>query len=252
MTTTPEHTAPAADADHNPDDDWWNEPPKDPVGPAGCRAACPIATSCPRTADDGGTHPTCAATDTTPAAPADGDPLTEAREDRRGTDMTEVVSRSVEAAASAAFGFGWLDLVIGAVQRGNASDADGNPVDWGRLQLKRNGLAVLVVTLVPLGDHTAARWVAQALNEYHFGAVFYPLGTALGFGLPVVLGQYVPGLTGTVCSGTVRAAAFTARALGRFAASRLGWILTRPLIWAAVCGLLIVTWRFLVHILTGA
>ncbi|MCM2394389.1 hypothetical protein [Streptomyces albipurpureus] len=269
MTMTPEHptvTDPAA-----PGEDWWDYPhgaptdtdPDSAAGKGGCCAACPIAAGCALASDS---YVTCPVTGAAPPpappvripAQHTGDDtgpemVDDTGSDGRGVDLAEVAGRGIEAAASAAFGFGWLDLVVGIAQRGNATDADGNPVDWGRLQLKRNSLCALVVSLVPIGDGgPAALRVAEFITDHGIGAAIYPVGTVLAFGLPVYFGQYVPGLAGALCRGTARAAVVVGRGLWRFATSRMGWVLTRPLIWAAVCGVLIVSWRFLVHVLTGA
>lgn len=243
------------------DEDWWrSETPTDlgrRVG--GCCAGCPIVAGCALASDS---YTTCPITGGTPPPPPPGNipaqytgPAAmpaEAAAATGGVDWSQVAGRGVETAVSAAFGFGWLDLATGLIERFNREDSEGNPVDWGRLQLKRNGLAILFVTCVPLGAHTAAQWVAHALHTYSLGAVYLPLGMALGCAGPVFAGQFAPDPLGGLCRALWAVSAATVRTAWRFCASSLGWIVTRPAIWAALCGLLIVTGRFLIHILTGA
>ncbi|MFI1259059.1 hypothetical protein ACH4U6_35625 [Streptomyces netropsis] len=221
------------------------------TGGPGCCTTCPLRPTCPVASDD---SPACAVTGSTPPPPPpshlpDAAPAAGVLE---RVDYTEIVSRGAEAAISGMFGFGWTDLLATAIERTNKWDADGNPVDWGRLQLKRNFLCLAVATLVPLGDHTAAVWVARTITTYGFTAPLVPAGMALGVGGSVFLGQYAPGLLGWVCHfGWSAGSALVSGAL-KFLRSRLGWIVTRPAIWAAIGGLLIVTGRPIVRILTGA
>ncbi|MFE7808520.1 hypothetical protein ACFU51_28385 [Streptomyces sp. NPDC057430] len=233
-----------------PPDDWWSTAPG--TGTGGCCATCPIASGCALYND---AYVTCPVTGSTPPPAPPGIPAqTVADHTATGrVDWTNVAGRGVEAVASAAFGFGWLDIATGLVERFNREDSEGNPIDWGRLQLKRNGLCILVATLVPLGDHTAAQWVARALRDFTLAdPVFLPAGAVLGAVLPVFAGQFAPGAIGGICRVAWGLVSFTARATWRFLASSLGWIVVRPAIWAGVCGLLIVSGRFLIRILTGA
>ncbi|WP_331740813.1 hypothetical protein [Streptomyces sp. NBC_01006] len=227
-------------------------PAADPT--VGCCFTCPIAAGCALFSD---AYVTCPVTGSTPppaptgAAPAQAAPPAP----NGGVDWTNVAGRGVEAAASAAFGFGWLDIATGLIERFNATDAEGNTVDWGRLQLKRNGLCILIATLVPLGDHTAAQWVAHTLPNLNLNLadpVFLPAGAALGAVLPVFAGQFAPGALGGICRAAWGAVAFTARTAWKFLTSPLGWIVIRPAVWGLLCGGLLLTWRFLVHVLTGA
>ncbi|MFF4286004.1 hypothetical protein ACFY0R_11850 [Streptomyces sp. NPDC001633] len=182
----------------------------------------------------------------TPAA----DALTDEPVVRR-FDVTDIASRGVEAAISGAFGFGWTDLATALIERSAVWDSEGNRVDWGRLQIKRNLLCIAVATTVPLGDHTATMWVADALRTYSFSAVFIPAGMFLGIVMPVFVGQFVPGIGG-LCRAAVSVTGLVGRAAWRFLSSRLGWVVTRPAIWAVLCGLATATWRFVVYRLTGA
>ncbi|MGG7572510.1 hypothetical protein [Streptomyces sirii] len=222
----------------------------------GCCTGCPIREGCALSAD---TYVSCPITGSTPPpappahipAPAPAvDAYEEAPAERR-FDVTAVASRGVEAAISGAFGFGWTDLATAVIERSARFDSDGNPVDWGRLQIKRNLLCIAVATTVPIGDHTATVWVADALRTYSIGVVLVPAGMALGFVMSVFVGQFVPGISG-LCRGVIRLGALSARAAWRLITSRLGWVVTRPAIWAVICGLATATWRFVVYRLTGA
>ncbi|MFF0754572.1 hypothetical protein [Streptomyces sp. NPDC004267] len=250
MTTgagSPRFTKPAT---ASPSQDWWSTAPGANAG--GCCAACPIASGCALYND---AYRTCPVTGSAPPPPPPGIPAQAAAEPTAagGVDWTNVAGRGVEAVASAAFGFGWLDIATGLIERFNREDSEGNPVDWGRLQLKRNGLCILVATLVPLGDHTAAQWVAHALHGFTLAdPIFAPAGAVLGTVLPVFFGRYVPGPLGGICRAAWGLVSLTARATWKFLTSSLGWIVIRPAIWASVCGLLIVSGRFLIRILTGA
>ncbi|WP_327156680.1 hypothetical protein [Streptomyces tubercidicus] len=222
----------------------------------GCCAKCPIREGCALAADTyvacpitGGTSPSAPPTRIPAPAPA-VDAYEEASAERR-FDVTAIASRGVEAAISGAFGFGWTDLATAVIERSARFDSEGNPVDWGRLQIKRNLLCIAVTTAVPIGDHTATVWVADALRTYSVGAVFVPAGIALGFVMPVFVGQFVPAIGG-LCRGAMRLGAVITRAAWRLLSSRLGWVITRPAIWAVICGLATATWRFVVYRLTGA
>ncbi|KUN57615.1 hypothetical protein AQJ46_46990 [Streptomyces canus] len=230
------------------------------AGDGGCCAGCPIAAGCALASD---VYVTCPITGSTPPpAPPAGVPElagSELQPDADpGTNWSDVASRGVETAVSAAFGFGWLDALIAIVQRSDGTDAQGNPVDWGRLQPRRNGLSILFVSFVPLGEHTAAAWVAQGLTEatdaylhYGLGAVFMPLGAGLVV-LPVLACREMNGVFGALCRGATGLVALAARIACKFLTSRLGWIVTRPALWAGGIGPLLLSWRFIVSRLTGA
>ncbi|MFF4950581.1 hypothetical protein [Streptomyces chattanoogensis] len=222
----------------------------------GCCAGCPIREGCALAAD---TYVSCPITGSTPPpappphipAPAPAvDAYEEAPAERR-FDVTAIASRGVEAAISGAFGFGWTDLATAVIERSARFDSEGNPVDWGRLQIKRNLLCIAVVTAVPIGEHTATVWVADALRTYSISTVFVPAGIALGFVMPVFVGQFVPAIGG-MCRAAIRLGALATHGAWRLLTSRLGWVVTRPAIWAVICGLATATWRFVVYRLTGA
>ncbi|MEU0630614.1 hypothetical protein [Streptomyces sp. NPDC005989] len=248
----------------------------------GCCATCPIRQGCALAAE---TYVVCPITGTVqpPAPPsrvldqhngtdlfaakttdaADIDTVTEVDGadaepgGRTGPDWTDVAGRAAEGMAAAALGVGWIDIATGLIERFNREDADGNPVDWGRLQLKRNGLAILAVTLVPLGDRTAAQWVAHVLDTHTLtDALFGPVGVAFGVIAPVLVGQVVPGPFGAICRGLVKTAALVGgtvwQAARKFLSSGLGWIVTRPVIWAIPCGLIVLTGRYFLRLFTGA
>ncbi|MFD3884005.1 hypothetical protein [Streptomyces microflavus] len=227
---------------------WWlSKEPQDPLagGTGGCCSGCPVRTGC-GVAND--TVDTCAVTGHQPPPPP---PPTDPAP--TGWDATEAASRGVESAISGLFGFGWADLAALVIERTNPFDADGNPVDWGRLQIKRNLLCIGLATLVPIDGTTPARWVANALNTGGVAyAVFAPAGAVLCVAGSLWLGSCAGGLLGDLCRLCLSAATAVSRALWKFARSGLGWILTRPAIWAAVCGVLIVSWDAIVHTLTGA
>lgn len=227
-----------------------------PAG-GGCCTGCPIREGCALAAD---TYVSCPITGSTPPpeppahipSPApDVDAYEEVPAERR-FDVTAVASRGMEAAISGAFGFGWTDLATAVIERSARFDSDGNSVDWGRLQIKRNLLCIAVATAVPIGDHTATVWVADALRTYGISAALVPAGAALAIVGPVFLGKHASNAFGALCKGLWGIAAFTSKALWRFLASGLGWIVTRPAIWAVICGLATATWRFVVYRLTGA
>ncbi|MFJ5802967.1 hypothetical protein [Streptomyces decoyicus] len=222
----------------------------------GCCTGCPIREGCALAAD---TYVSCPITGSTPPptppahtpAPAPAvDAYEEAPAERR-FDITAAASRGVEAAISGAFGFGWTDLATAVIERSARFDSEGNPVDWGRLQIKRNLLCIAVATAVPIGGHTATVWVADALRTYSVGVVLVPAGIALGAVMPVFVGQFVPGISG-LCRATVGVTSLISRGARRLLTSRLGWVVTRPAIWALICGLATATWRFIVYRLTGA
>ncbi|MFE9966772.1 hypothetical protein [Streptomyces sp. NPDC005525] len=229
---------------------WWlREQPQDPLagGADGCCSSCPVRTEC-GVANDAAEN--CAVTghQPSPAQPST-DPAT------TGWDVTEVASRGVESAISGLFGFDWADMAALVIERTNRFDADGDPVDWGRLQIKRNLLCIALATLVPMpiDGTTPARWVANALNTGGVAyAVIAPAGAMLCVAGSIWLGTLAPGVFGGLCRLCLSVTTAAGRAWWKFARSGLGWIITRPAIWAAACGILIVSWDAIVHTLTGA
>ncbi|MFI1265407.1 MULTISPECIES: hypothetical protein [Streptomyces] len=230
-----------------------------PAG-GGCCTDCPIRTGCALAAD---TYVVCPITGSAPPpAPPGRIPIqtavgaddTYADEPAAGRrfDVTAVASRGVEAAISGAFGFGWTDLATALIERSAVWDSEGNKVDWARLQIKRNLLCIAVATAVPLGDNTAAVWVAEALKTYSINAVFVPVGMGLAFVVPVFVGKHASNAFGVLCKALWGVTAVSARAAWALITSRLGWVITRPAIWAAICGITLATWRFVVYRLTGA
>ncbi|MBQ0975975.1 hypothetical protein KBZ00_33445 [Streptomyces sp. RK31] len=215
--------------------------------PAASCTGCPIRDTCVR-ADP--TLTECAVTGSAPPPalpshapfPAPGSEL----------DITEVVSRGVEKAVGAAFGFGWTDLLAAVIERTNATDSSGNEVDWSRLQLGRNLLCLAVVNLVPLHGAPASRWAADAFTAHGLEAPLVSAGAVLGAAGAVVIGAGINHPLGLLCRAALSVATTTGRLTWRLVRSRLGWIITRPVIWAGVSGLVIVTWRAVVHLLAGA
>ncbi|MCX4682326.1 hypothetical protein OG413_44905 [Streptomyces sp. NBC_01433] len=222
---------------------------KEPSGPAadGCCAGCPLSDTC-SLADP--VLARCAVTGAVPPPEPPHDPPSVTA----GTDLdlTEVVSRGVEKAVGAAFGLGWTDLLAAVIERTNSVDSEGNPVDWGRLQLPRNLLCLAVANIVPIQGAPASRWAADAFTGYGLAALLIPTGAVLTVAGAVCIGTLVGGPIGLLCSAALTVAKGAGQLTWRLICSRLGWIITRPLIWAGVSGLLIITWRALVRLLTGA
>lgn len=213
----------------------------------GCCLGCPISDTC-TLADLKLTR--CAVTGALPPPePPHHTPATTAGSD---LDITEVVSRGVEKAVGAAFGLGWTDLLAAVIERTHSTDAEGNEVDWSRLQLGRNLLCLAVANVVPIDGAPASRWVADAFAAHGPAAPLVSAGTVLGFAGAACIGTIVGGSVGLLCRDALTAARSAGRLAWRFLCSRLGWIITRPVIWAGVSGLVILTWRALVHLLAGA
>ncbi|MYQ91475.1 hypothetical protein GTY20_09110 [Streptomyces sp. SID4946] len=144
------------------------------------------------------------------------------------------------------------NVAVAVADRAPSRD-DGNDVDWGRLQPVRNLLSIAGATLVPVGHTTAALWVADSISRGGITApVFAPLGAILAPAGAVLLGRLAPGVIGLVCDLAWKALACTGRGLLRLVRSPHGWIITRPALWAAGIGVLIVSWRAATHFLTGA
>lgn len=217
------------------------------AAPHGCCLGCPISDTC-TLADPKLTR--CAVTGALPPPePPHHTPATTAGSD---LDITEVVSRGVEKAVGAAFGLGWTDLLAAVIERTHSTDAEGNEVDWSRLQLGRNLLCLAVANVVPIDGTPASRWVADAFAAHGPAAPLVSAGTVLGFVGAACIGTIVGGSIGLLCHAAMTAAKSAGRLAWRFLCSRLGWIITRPVIWAGVSGLVILTWRALVHLLAGA
>ncbi|WP_405844563.1 hypothetical protein [Streptomyces sp. NBC_01518] len=217
---------------------WWaGGQAAEPI-PVGCCSVCPVASGCPLRSQ---TALRCAVTgDQPPPPPPVITPdLAEAVGQDPVVAMTETVS--------------WADVTVAVAEQAPSRDGGGNDPDWGRLQPVRNLLSIAVVTVLPVGGTTVARWVADSIAS---GGITAPVLTPLGFVLAgagaVFLGQLVPGLTGFVCELAWKALAFTGRGLVRLVRSPRGWIITRPALWAAGIGVLIVSWRAATHFLTGA
>jgi hypothetical protein len=143
----------------------------------------------------------------------------------------------------------WADVTAAVAEQAPSRDGGGN--DPG--QPVRNLLSIAVVSFLPVGGTTAARWVADSISS---GGITAPVLTPLGFVLvgtgAVFLGQLVPGFPGFVCELAWKALVLTGRGLVRLVRSPRGWIITRPALWAAGIGVLIVSWRAATHFLTGA
>ncbi|KPC68377.1 hypothetical protein ADL27_56905 [Streptomyces sp. NRRL F-6602] len=148
---------------------------------------------------------------------------------------------------------GLMEAVTGLIDRLHPESADGDPDYRAVLQPLRNGWGIGVALLVPVGSqpmaHTVADWFA---NGGIAGLVFAPLGGVLMAVVVVWLGSHAPGALGAIL-GAVRALAVrgTTGALALMR-SRWGWLITRPLVWALILGVLIVIGRPIVRILTGA
>ncbi|MGW1616419.1 hypothetical protein ACWCQZ_44630 [Streptomyces sp. NPDC002285] len=214
--------------------------------PAACCAGCPLSGTCTR-ADP--TLTRCAVTGTVP--PPEPPPYTPSTATGAELDITEVVS-GVKTAVGAAFGLDWTGLLAAVIERTNATDSSGNEVDWGRLQPGRNLLCLAVVNLVPLHGAPASRWAADAVTAHGLAAPLVPAGAVLSVAGALLIGAGINHPFGLLCRAAVSVATTAGRLTWRFARSRLGWILTRPVIWTGVSGLVIVTWRAAVHLLAGA
>jgi hypothetical protein len=217
--------------------DWWVGSQAAEPTPVGCCSVCPVAANCPLRADSA---VRCAVTgDQPPPAPPAIAP-----------DLAEAVSHDL--AAAVAETVSWADVTAAVADRSPGRD-DGNDVDWGRLQPVRNLLSIAVVSFVPVGHTTAALWVADTITRGGITApILVPLGAVLAGTGAVLLGRIAPGLIGVVCDLAWKALMLTGRGLVRLVRSPRGWIITRPALWAAGIGVLIVSWRAATHFLTGA
>lgn len=217
---------------------WWADGQRTEPPPVGCCSVCPVASGCPlrslsavRCAVTGDQPP--------PPPPVITPDLAEAVAQVPAVAMAETVS--------------WADVTASVAEQAPSRDGDGNDPDWGRLQPVRNLLSIAVVSFLPVGGTTAARWVADSITS---GGITAPVLTPLGFVLAgtgaVFLGQLVPGFPGFVCELAWKALVLTGRCLVCLVRSPRGWIITRPALWAAGIGVLIVSWRAATHFLTGA
>ncbi|MGW6293832.1 hypothetical protein [Streptomyces sp. NPDC055058] len=219
------------------DHDWWASGQAAEPRAVGCCSRCTVAVNCPLRADSAAR---CAVTgDQPPPAPPVMAP------DVDETDSYDLAGAVAETVSLA-------EVAASVAERAPSRD-DGNDVDWGRLQPVRNLLSIAVAGFLPLGQTTAAGWVADSISHGGITApVFAPLGAVLVGTGAVLLGRLAPGVIGLVCDLAWKALAFTGRGLLRLVRSPRGWIITRPALWAAGIGVLIVSWHAATHFLTGA
>ncbi len=218
--------------------DWWAGGQSAEPLPVGCCSVCPVASGCPLRADSA---VRCAVTGDQPPPPP---PVI-------SPDLAEAVGQ--DPAVAVAETVSWADVTAAVAEQAPSRDGGGNDPDWGRLQPARNLLSIAMVSFVPVGGTTAARWVADSISSGGITApVLTPLGLVLAGTGAVFLGQFVPGFPGFVCELAWKALALTGRGLVRLVCSPRGWIITRPALWAAGIGVLIVSWRAATHFLTGA
>ncbi|WP_424217728.1 hypothetical protein ACN20G_36835 (plasmid) [Streptomyces sp. BI20] len=264
--TTDAAAEPGAGADEFPV--FYRKPEDAPVGLC---AGCPIRPGCALASDEYRTCPVTGAgapsgpvgipaQGSAPAAEAyadpdldlDGAPEAVASRPDRSAAWADAAGRTAEAAVSAALGLSWVDLAIGLATGLNRHDSEGNEIDWARLQLRRNALAIGAATMIPLGDHTATMWVVEFLRDLRVGDLPTLPAMTLGLALPLLVGQVVPGPIGGICRATCHGAAVLGRWTWKFLNGRLGWLVTRPAIWAAICGFGFLTGRWFIRLLTGA
>ncbi|MFE9000597.1 hypothetical protein ACFYOY_00370 [Streptomyces sp. NPDC007875] len=216
--------------DTGADEPWWAGGHEAEPTPVGCCSVCPVASGCPLRSESA---VRCAVTGDQPPSPPPG----------IAPDLAEAVAETAS----------WADVTVAVAERAPSRDDKGNDVDWGRLQPVRNLLSIAVVNFVPVGGTTAARWVADSISSGGITApVLAPLGFVLAGTGAVFLGQLVPGFPGLVCELAWKALVHTGRGLVRLVRSPRSWIVTRPALWAAGIGVLIVSWRAVTHFLTGA
>ncbi|MEU9658736.1 hypothetical protein [Streptomyces chartreusis] len=218
------------------DEPWWADRQSSEPAPAGCCSGCPVASGCPLRSLSA---VRCAVTGDQPPPPPPV--ITPELAEAIGQDPAEAVVETV------------ADATAAVAEQAPSRDGGGNDPDWGRLQPVRNLLSIAVVSFLPVGGTTAARWVADSISS---GGITAPVLTPLGFVLAgtgaVFLGQLVPGFPGFVCELAWKALALTGQGLVRLVRSPRGWIITRPALWSAGIGVLIVSWRAVTHFLTGA
>jgi len=158
----------------------------------------------------------------------------------------EAADHGMEEAVAGLVRSGWSDVAEAAIERAQAVHGT-DPTDWSRLQIGRNLLSAA------LAGTTAAGWVARSITTHGItGPAYTAAGAALAVGGAVWLGRHAPGPLGALCGVGWSLLSAAAMHLWRFVRSPRGWILTRPLIWAAASGVLIVSGRVIVHTLTGA
>ena len=160
-----------------------------------------------------------------------------------------VASQAPQAAAPSA-----SELADAITARAGQADDREDGADWSRLELHRNLPCIALVTLVPLWGSPAAGWVAAALgNGSAASVVWRPAGAVLCVVVVAWLGANVlPGLVGAACRLAWSLLARSFQGARVFAASRRGWMLTRPPIWAAVCGVVLASGRAVVRTLAEA
>ncbi|MEV0173944.1 hypothetical protein AB0I00_22830 [Streptomyces sp. NPDC050803] len=223
---------------NNAGEPWWADGQRAEPTRVGCCSVCPVASGCPLRSLSA---VRCAVTGDQPPPPPPV--ITPDLAEAVGYEPTVAMAETVS----------WADVTAAVAERSPSRGREGNDPDWGRLQPVRNLLSIAVVSFLPVGGTTAARWVADSIAS---GGITAPVLTPLGFVLAgtgaVFLGQLVPGLPGFVCELAWKALAFTGRGLVRLVRSPRGWIITRPALWAAGIGVLIVSWRAATHFLTGA
>jgi len=170
----------------------------------------------------------------------------------RPEPAAEAADHGMEEAVAGLMRSGWSDVAEAAIERAQAAHGT-DPTDWSRLQIGRNLLSAALATLVPVDGTTAAGWVARTISTHGITAPVYgPAGAAVCAVGSLWLGRHVPGLLGALCGVGWSLLSAAVTRLWRFVRSPRGWILTRPLIWAAASGVLIVSGRVIVHTLTGA
>ncbi|MFB7475587.1 hypothetical protein [Kitasatospora sp. NPDC056184] len=225
MTDTQSPTGPA-----ERNQPWWLQ------AVPGCCTTCPVRTNC-RLYDANATA--CALTGHLPPPPPPAHPA----------GQIPGAEHALSDTVTALLQPGWSDVAEQVIAR---TDTTGTS-DLARLQIGRNLTCLALVTLVSVGGTTAAGWVAHAITTGGITApVLGPAGAVLCVTGSLWLARHVPGPLGAVSAIAWSVLSATGTGLWRLARSPYGWILTRPLIWAAACGVLTVFWRVIVHTLTGA
>lgn len=231
--------------------------PSDGEGLGLC-AVCPVRLTCPAAIPGRSVCPVTGSS-LPPPPPPDHTPadVTTTLESipAGGSGFAEAASSGLEKAISVVLGLGWTDLLAVLLER-TGRDADGNAIDWSRLQLSRNLLGIGIAAFVPLGGTPAvgwvARWLETSFTTHGINGLFAPVGVALVAAGALFLGRFLPGLIGDACGAGWWLASTAVRAARWVLRSRLGWLLSRPAIWAVIGGVLIVSWRGLVYVLAGA
>lgn len=168
-------------------------------------------------------------------------------------EYSEAMARAVEKTVGAVLGLSWIDLLAAVVERSGGTDTAGNPLDWSRLQLRRNLLCLALATIPPVGDHTATMWVAQAVSEPNLvGGPLYYIGWGCGSLAAVFISQAAPsfvGLAGQVLWSFVR---LIGRGGYKALRSPYGWLAYRPVLFATGAGVLVAYTPAILRFLTGA